>query len=74
MHQLKIDRAFVAALDDGAGVAAATVRAIIQLAHAHGMRVTAEGVETEVQAALLLAMGCDSAQGWLFGRPAPAWD
>ncbi len=74
MHELKIDRAFVVALDDGSGVAAATVRAIIQLAHAHGMRVTAEGVETEAQAALLLAMGCDCAQGWLFGRPAPAGD
>ncbi len=73
MHELKVDRAFVRELDDPAGVAAATVRAIVQLAHAHGMRVVAEGVETEEQAALLLAMGCDSGQGWLFGRPAPAW-
>ena len=38
MHKLKIDRAFVRELDDPEGVAAATVRAIIQLAHAHGMR------------------------------------
>ena len=73
MHKLKIDRAFVRELDDPQGVAAATVRAIIQLAHAHGMQVTAEGVETEQQAALLTGMGCDSAQGWLFGRPADAW-
>ncbi len=73
MHKLKIDRAFVRELDDPRGVAAATVRAIIQLAHAHGMQVTAEGVETEQQAGLLAAMGCDTAQGWLFGRPADAW-
>ena len=72
MHKLKIDRAFVADLDQRGGVAEATVRAIIQLAHAHGMQVTAEGVETEEQADVLRGMGCDSAQGWLFGRPAPA--
>jgi EAL domain-containing protein (putative c-di-GMP-specific phosphodiesterase class I) len=46
------------------------VSAIISLAHAHGMAVTAEGVETAEQADLLRAMGCDRAQGWLFGRPA----
>ena len=45
--------------------------AIIDLAHAHDLLVTAEGVETEEQAALLLAMGCDHGQGWLFGRPVP---
>lgn len=73
MHKLKIDRAFVADLDQRGGVAEATIRAIIQLAHAHGMKVTAEGVETEEQADVLRGMGCDSAQGWLFGRPAPAW-
>lgn len=73
MHKLKIDRAFVADLHQRGGVAEATVRAIIQLAHAHGMKVTAEGVETQEQADVLRGMGCDSAQGWLFGRPAPAW-
>ncbi len=73
MHKLKIDRAFVSDLDQEGGVAEATVRAIIQLAHAHGMRVTAEGVETREQADVLRGMGCDSAQGWLFGRPQPAW-
>lgn len=37
------------------------------------MTVTAEGVETASQARLLTDMGCDHAQGWLFGRPA-TWD
>jgi diguanylate cyclase (GGDEF)-like protein len=76
LHQLpvslvKIDRSFVSRL--GSSVAAtAIVRAVIDLAHAHGHAVTAEGVETEEQADLLRTMGCDNAQGWLFGRPAPA--
>ncbi len=52
--------------------AEAVVRALISLAHAHGMVVTAEGVETELQAKMLRDMGCDRAQGWLFGRPVEA--
>ncbi len=48
------------------------VSAIISLAHAHGMVVTAEGVETAEQAGLLREMGCDRGQGWHFGRPAPS--
>jgi diguanylate cyclase (GGDEF)-like protein len=66
---LKIDRSFVSRLGSGAR-SDAVVAAIVSLAHAHGMSVTAEGVETQEQADLLAGMGCDRGQGWLFGRPA----
>jgi EAL domain-containing protein (putative c-di-GMP-specific phosphodiesterase class I) len=42
------------------------------MAHALGIRVVAEGIETECQRALLLAAGCDYGQGYLFSRPVPA--
>lgn len=67
---LKIDRSFVSRLGTGARPDA-VVSAIINLAHAHGMSVTAEGVETAEQAEMLRAMGCDRGQGWHFGRPGP---
>jgi EAL domain-containing protein (putative c-di-GMP-specific phosphodiesterase class I) len=67
---LKIDRSFVARL--GTGTRPDTlVQAIISLAHAHDLVVTAEGVETPEQAEILRRMGCERGQGWLFGRPAP---
>ena len=50
------------------------VKGLIRLAHDLGCYVVAEGVETEEQAALLRAAGCDLAQGFLFGRPAPDAD
>jgi EAL domain-containing protein (putative c-di-GMP-specific phosphodiesterase class I) len=65
---IKVDRSFVSRLD-GSERPSAVVRAVVELAHAHGHQVTAEGVETEQQARLLRDMGCDHAQGWLFGRP-----
>lgn len=69
---LKIDRSFVGQIGSSAR-AVATLRAVVDLAHAHGMVVTAEGVETQEQAEVLRAVGCDLGQGWLFGRPsAPA--
>jgi len=67
---MKIDRSFVAAV--GAperGRADAVVTAIVDLAHAHGMEVTAEGIEHPWQAARLREIGCDLAQGYHFGRP-----
>ncbi len=69
LQQMKIDRSFVAGLGDP--VATATVQAIIDLAHAHRLLVVAEGVEEQWQADRLREMGCDQAQGWLFGRPQP---
>lgn len=67
---LKVDRSFVAQLGSSAR-ADATMRAVVDLAHAHGLVVTAEGIETQEQAQVLRAMGCDLGQGWLFGYPRP---
>ena len=70
IDRLKIDRSFVRGVpaDDSD---CAIVRAIVQLAQAMGMKVIAEGVETELQRAFLLELGCDEFQGFLF---APALD
>ena len=68
---LKIDRSFVARLGTS-DRADSVVSAIVSLAQAHGLVVTAEGVETPEQAAALRGFGCDRGQGWLFGRPAAA--
>ena len=67
---LKIDRSFVAALDDAR--THAIVRTMVELAHALGLTAIAEGIETAEQAAALRALGCDLGQGWWFARPAPA--
>lgn len=71
--RLKIDRSFVRDLCAG-GDAAAIVRAVAGLGRSLGIRVTAEGVETEAQLEGLRAEGCDAAQGYFFGRPVPAGD
>ncbi|HEV2906929.1 MAG TPA: EAL domain-containing protein [Actinomycetota bacterium] len=67
---LKVDRSFVAGLgthpDDTAIVAG-----VVGLAQTLGLTAVAEGVETEEQRAALLALGCDLAQGYLFGHPEP---
>ncbi|HLM26779.1 MAG TPA: EAL domain-containing protein [Thermoleophilaceae bacterium] len=68
---LKVDRSFVAGIGDDSQDAA-IVAAILPMAAALGLDVIAEGVETSAQAAHLLDLGCRRAQGFLFGRPAPA--
>ncbi len=65
---IKIDQAFVHELERSAGDRA-IVSAIIAMAHGLGLRVTAEGVETEAQAAFLAEAGCEEVQGYLFGCP-----
>jgi len=67
---LKIDRSFVAALDEPD--TAAIVASVLDLAARLGMDTVAEGVETEAQRAALTAAGCRFAQGHLFGTPLPA--
>ncbi|WP_017935487.1 putative bifunctional diguanylate cyclase/phosphodiesterase [Nocardioides sp. Iso805N] len=68
---LKIDRSFVEGMLAEPGDAA-IVRAAIALAHAFGLSVIAEGVETEAQQRLLRDLHCDQIQGYLVGRPVPA--
>ena len=70
-RQLKIDRSFVADLGQS-GDAMAVVDAVIRLAHALGLRVVAEGVETERQRDILQTRDCDEFQGYLFARPMDA--
>jgi diguanylate cyclase (GGDEF)-like protein/PAS domain S-box-containing protein len=68
---IKIDRCFVADLVDG-GECRAIVRAVLAMASALGILVTAEGVETIEQARVLKAMACGSLQGFYFSRPVMA--
>ncbi len=68
VDRVKIDQSFVAALGDTAE-AAAIIRAVIELGHAMGLQVTAEGVETEAQRHFLVATGIDEMQGYLFAQP-----
>ncbi|RJT38750.1 bifunctional diguanylate cyclase/phosphodiesterase [Mesorhizobium waimense] len=68
--KLKIDRSFVSRIDTDSN-SGAVVSTIVGLSRALGVGIIAEGVETESQATLLRAAGCEVVQGYLFGRPAP---
>jgi EAL domain-containing protein (putative c-di-GMP-specific phosphodiesterase class I) len=68
---VKIDRSFIQALGFGT-TERAIVASIVDLSHALGMAVVAEGVETQLQLDQLVAIGCDRAQGFLFAVPGPA--
>src|SRR5260370_31082228 len=69
LHEIKIDRSFLAGLasepDSGA-----IVRSAVGLGHNLGLRVVAEGVQERSAEAVLIEAGCDTAQGFLYGRPA----
>lgn len=69
--ELKIDRSFVLDLETSAD-ARAVVDAVVKLAQALGLKVVAEGVETEAQNQILRALGCDELQGYLFAKPMSA--
>jgi diguanylate cyclase (GGDEF)-like protein len=74
VHGLKLAATFVRGLggrDDSVGRRAALLEAMVSVGHRFGFTVTAEGVETGEQADWLRQIGCDLAQGWLFGRPVP---
>jgi len=66
--RLKIDRSFVQGMLHDTGTAEVT-QAIVHLGHALGMKVVAEGVETEQEEAMLRRQGCDEIQGYLYSRP-----
>jgi diguanylate cyclase (GGDEF)-like protein len=67
---MKIDRGFIAAIDGTPG--RIVVSAVTDLAHALGISVVAEGVETATQRDETVAVGCDFAQGYFYGYPMPA--
>ena len=69
--RLKIDRTFVASLGT-TGNTGAIIQSIVTLGHALGMKVLAEGVETNEQRVLLRLAGCDEMQGFLFAKACPA--
>ncbi|MBF8670879.1 EAL domain-containing protein [Pseudomonas putida] len=70
-NELKIDRGFVRDLEQDSDDAA-IVSAIVALGQALGLRIVAEGVETDRQQEFLTRLGCDSLQGYLLGQPVPA--
>ena len=71
IHQLKVSQELLSrvSLDPKH---ANVVRAAVRMGHELGLMVVAEGVETEAQARLVMAAGCERAQGYYFGRPIPA--
>lgn len=71
---LKVDKSFVGLMELGEGENVAIVRTIVTLAHALGMDVIAEGVETAAQLARLRAIGCEYGQGYFFAKPLPSED
>ena len=70
-QELKIDMSFVKDIESGAD-ARAVVDAVVKLAHALGLKVVAEGVENPRQQQILVELGCDELQGYLFAKPMSA--
>ena len=73
LDKVKIDRSFITDLDHQ-GEQIAIIQGVVSIVRALGMNLTAEGVETESQYEVLRALGCDDAQGYLFGKPMPFED
>lgn len=71
VDQLKIDRSFIMQIAADAAAEAIST-SVIALAHQMGLRVIAEGVETEAQLAFLIRHGCDEIQGYYYSPPVPA--
>jgi len=70
VHELKIDRSFVQGLESDPEFAH-VVRSAIDMGHGLGLKVVAEGIETEEAATRLRNFGCDIAQGYLYAKPMP---
>jgi diguanylate cyclase len=70
-EEVKIDRSFVLDIETSED-ARAVADAVIRLAHALGKKVVAEGVETQNQADILRKLGCNTLQGYLYGKPMSA--
>jgi diguanylate cyclase (GGDEF)-like protein len=70
-EELKIDQGFVQDLETSED-ARAIVDAVVKMAHALGLKVVAEGVETEAQHRILRALGCQELQGYVFAKPMSA--
>ncbi|HEY6491074.1 MAG: EAL domain-containing protein [Terracidiphilus sp.] len=68
--RLKVDRSFVGSITD-VRESRKIVAAVVGLGQSLGLTTVAEGVETPAQAGMLVWLGCDLAQGWLYGKPAP---
>jgi EAL domain-containing protein (putative c-di-GMP-specific phosphodiesterase class I) len=71
VDKLKMDRSYVCGIPDGSHDVA-IAEAILAMAEGMGLKVLAEGVETEEQVLFLKARNCDKSQGFYFGRPMPA--
>jgi EAL domain-containing protein (putative c-di-GMP-specific phosphodiesterase class I) len=67
---VKVDRSFVTGMDRDERKRS-IARAIVSMGHSLGLRVVAEGVETEAEQRCLVEDGCDQLQGYLLGRPVP---
>ena len=67
---MKLDRTFGEGMSEVR--AQSNLAEIIRLSHVHGASVLATGVETEAQQDILVRMGCDQLQGYLFAKPMPA--
>ena len=74
VDEMKLDRTFVSALTADAGRAIPLLRATIELGHAMGLCVVAEGIEDQATLELLAELGCDRGQGYVIGRPVAAAD
>ncbi|MDF2232230.1 bifunctional diguanylate cyclase/phosphodiesterase [Albimonas sp. CAU 1670] len=70
-NRLKLDRSFLLAFDANPARARGMIGGIVALGRRMGMKVTAEGIETPAQAAAMAELGCDTLQGFHFGRPMP---
>ena len=71
LDTLKIDRSFVSRMDTDPETRE-IVRIIVMLAHGLGLKIVAEGIETQAQADMLKTLGCELAQGYLYSKPVPS--